>query len=58
MVKESAAFIVRRQTRSPGQLMLKKPELPDGFQGGIFKGQVREASLRVCDQLMHSSLIG
>ena len=24
--------------------MLKKPELPDGFQQNIFKGQVREGS--------------
>ena len=25
-----------------GQLMLKRPELPDGFQGSVFKGKVRE----------------
>ena len=40
VVKESAAFIVRHQTRSPGQLMLKKPKLPDRFQESTFKGQV------------------
>ena len=24
------------------QLMLKRPELPEGFQGRVFKGKVRE----------------
>ena len=37
--------------------MLKRPELTYGFQGSIFKGQVREGSCRVCDQLLHNSLI-
>ena len=36
----------------------QKPELPDGFQGGIFKGKVREGSCRVCDQLLYNSLMG
>lgn len=31
VVKESAAFHARCQTRSPGQLKLKNPELPQGF---------------------------
>ena len=48
----------RRQTGSPRQLTFKKPDLPSGFQQSIFKGQVREGRLRVCDQLMHNSLIG
>ena len=26
--------------------MLKRPELPDGFQGGVFKGSVREGTAR------------
>ena len=38
--------------------MLKRPELPDGFQGSIFKDKVREGSRRFFDQLVHSSLIG
>ena len=58
VVKQSVAFIERCQTRSPGQLMLKTPELPDGFQASIFKGKVREGNCRVCDQLMHSCLMG
>ena len=41
-----------------GQLILRKPELPDGFQGNIFKGKVREGSCSVCDQLVHDSLTG
>ena len=36
--------------------MLKKPELPDGFQQSIFKGQVREGRPKVRDQLPHHSL--
>ena len=27
----------RRQARSPGQLVLKSPELPEGFQGKVYK---------------------
>lgn len=30
------------QGRSPGQQILKMPEVLDGFQDSIFKGQVRE----------------
>ena len=55
VVKENAVFIAGHQARSPGQLVLKTP---NGFQENIFKGQVREESCRVCDQLVHSSLIG
>ena len=36
----------------------KIPKLPKGFWQSIFKGQMREGSRRVCDQLMHNSLIG
>ena len=39
-------------------LMLKTPELPDMFQGGIFKGKVRERSQNVCDESVHKPLIG
>jgi len=38
--------------------MLKKIKLLDELQGGIFKGKVREWIHRVCDQLVHNSLIG
>ena len=34
------------------------PELPEGFQQIMFKGQVRDEGRRVCDHLMHMSLIG
>ena len=51
-------FIAGHQARSPGQLMLKTPELPDGVQESMFKGQVREGGHKVCDQLLQNSLIG
>lgn len=37
VVKESVAFIVRLHTCSQGQLVLKRAELPGGFQESIFK---------------------
>ena len=37
---------------------LKSPELPEGFRQNIFKGQVRGRGHGVCDQLVHSCLIG
>ena len=39
---ERKAFIARHQTWSPRQLVLRKPKLPNGFQGGTFKGKVRD----------------
>lgn len=57
-MKESTMFIAVQQARSPGKLILKTPELPDGVQESIFKGQVREGGHRVCDQLIQNSLIG
>ena len=35
--KESTAFICRAPCKENGQLMLKRPELPNGFQGRAFK---------------------
>ena len=35
----------------------KDPELPEKFWQSIFKGQVREGRPRICDQLVHSSLV-
>ena len=29
-------------SKENGQLMLKRPKVPDGFQGRVFKGKVRE----------------
>ena len=58
VVKESAVFTAGQQARSPGYLVPKKPKLPDGLQQSIFKDKVREWSPRVCDQLVHNSLIG
>ena len=39
-MKESAVFTAGTKN---GQLMLKRPELPDGFQGRVFKDRVRES---------------
>ena len=36
----------------------QNPEIPEGFQQRIFEGQVKERGHRVCDQLVHSSLMG
>ena len=30
-------FICRAPSKGNGQLLLKRPELPDGFQGRVFK---------------------
>ena len=45
------------QVRSPGQPVLKRPELPEGLQGKVFKEKVREKGYRVCDQLLAILLI-
>ena len=37
------------QVRSAGQPVLKRPELPEGLQGKVFKEKVREKGFRVCD---------
>ena len=38
--------------------MLKRPKLPDGFQGKGFKDRVREWGCGLCDQLVDTLLIG
>ena len=38
--------------------MLKKPELPEGFQGKVFKDRVKEGGWEMCDQLINFLLIG
>lgn len=40
------------------QLTLKRPKLPDGFQGSVFKGKVKERACRVPDQLTDVLLTG
>ena len=42
--------------RSPGQLELRRPELPNRLQGSISKGK-KQRSHRACDWLEHRSLI-
>jgi len=47
------------QGSPPGtRLVLETPRLPNKFQQSIFKDKVREGRPRVCDQLVHNSLIG
>ena len=56
VVKESAA--AGHRARSPGQPVLKTPELLDKLQQSIFKGKGREGRPKLCDQLLYSSLTG
>lgn len=37
--------------------MLKRPELPIGFQGNVSKDRVREGACGVCDQLVDILLV-
>ena len=49
----------RGHARRMQWLMLKRPKLPNGCQGSIFKGKMREGGgHRVCDQLVYKSFIG
>ena len=36
---------------------LKSPELPEGFWQRIFKSQVKEVGCRICNRLVHNSVI-
>ena len=38
--------------------MLKRPELPDGFQAKVFKARVKEVGCGVGNQLVDILLIG
>ena len=40
MVKESTVFICRVLNKEKRQLVLQRCELPDDFQGRIFKGNI------------------
>ena len=57
-MKESTVFICRSPSKEKGQLMLKRPELPYGFQGRVFKGNIRGEGCRMPDQLLDILLIG
>ena len=50
--------LLQGQARRPGQLVLRIPELLHGSQQSILEAQVREGHPRVCNQLVHNSLIG
>lgn len=41
-MREGAVFIAGHQARSPGQLVPKRLESPDGFQGRVYKNRMRE----------------
>ena len=48
----------RALSKESRQLVPKRPELPEGFQGNVFKNKVREGGCGVCDQLVDILLIG
>ena len=48
----------RPQARSPGQLVLKRPKFPEGFQRKVYRDRVGEGGCGVCDQLVDILLIG
>ena len=48
----------RAPSRVSGQLVFKRPKVPHGFQGRVFKDRVREGDFGVPDQLMAILLIG
>ena len=39
-------------SKENGRLVLKRPKLPDSFQGGVFKGNIWGEGCRVCDFLL------
>ena len=50
--------LLQAPSKESRQLVLKRPQLPDGFQGKVFKHRVREGGCGVCDQLVDILLIG
>ena len=48
----------RPQARSPGQLVLKRPKFPKGFQRKVYRDRVGEGGCGVWDQLVDILLIG
>lgn len=53
-----AQHLLRGTSAVLRQLVLKSPDLPDGFQRKIFKGRVREGGCRGPHQLIDIFLIG
>ena len=47
----------RAPSKESWQLVLKRPELPIGFQGNVSKDRVREGACGVCDQLVDILLV-
>lgn len=47
----------RASSKKNGQLMLKRPKFPEGFQERVVKGSVRRG-FRACDQLVCNSQVG
>ena len=45
-------------SKEMGQLLLKRPQLPDGFQGRVFEDSVGRGGSQMCDQLRYNPLIG
>lgn len=58
MVKENALYLAGHQARSPGQVVLKSSELPEGFWEKDYKDRVREEVCGVCDQFVDVLLTG
>ena len=56
-MKESTAFILRAASKENRQLILKRPNLCNGFQKRVFKGNIRGEDHRVCDHFMDIFLI-
>ena len=54
----SCSFYCKLPSKDSRQLVLKRPELPYGFQGKVFKDRLREGGCGVCDQLADILLIG
>ena len=49
--------LLQGHARRTGGSCPQKTPLPKRFQKSIFKGQKREGGLRVCDHLVHNSLV-
>ena len=60
VVKEKYYIYCKYQVRSPGKLMHKRPELPEGFQGQVYKGKISRGGggCRIYDQFMDILSIG
>ena len=57
-MKESAACLLQGPSKKSRQLVLKRPKLPEGSQGKVFKDRVEEEGCGMCDQLVYILLTG